>query len=404
MDTLRNKDITGMLTLQNKYTFYSTPIGKGSYSKVYQGYEIDQITKKPILDTPVAIKIVKSKLGTNMTERVFGEIKTMERCDHENVLKLKSTFHDSANIFIVSEFCNGTLGNIINREMSEDEIKWYFTQIRNGFKYLHSLNIVHRDIKPQNLLITYINPQVQHGNYKNINLKIADFGFSRMFETEEDMFATLCGSPNYISPEILQMKKASVKSDLWSLGVVLFQMIYKSMPYGKCNNILELHRNMDREIVYPKSKNKVSDELLNLLKNLLQKDISKRLDWGEFFSHPWFDDSDIINDDLRGSIVEDIHVNTHIQVPHDTAKINKNVEMIDDYCDRFRGISIPVNIPMRKISKSYPSTFPLSNIHSFSPPLSNSLNYVYNNLPFGTSGLYKIMTSSVENIKERFSY
>lgn len=314
----------------DNYLLYSPPIGKGSFSKVFYG--IDTTT-----NIPVAIKSVnKLRLNDNLLSRVDFEISLLEKCNHENILKIYKVLKDDTHIYIILEYCEQSLKNIAKGKIPENDVLHYSRQIRNGLQYLYSKNILHRDIKPQNILI------------KNGVLKISDFGLSKIFNNENDLTMTLCGSPYYIAPEILRFKKASIKSDLWSVGIVLYQLLFGKLPYQNCHNILELTKSMDKSLNIPPEG--ISIECLDLLSQLLKKDVNLRISWDDFFNHEWFDDlsQSIIYNSNDTSIIFNVKkkMNPTIEPPPSTS----NVDIIDDYCDKMSA-SVAINIPLKKVDK-----------------------------------------------------
>ena len=126
------------------------------------------------------------------------------------------------NFYFVYEYCNGgTLEKVLKKSgsLGERQSLIYFKQLINGFKLLAEHNIMHRDIKPENILI------------HNGILKIADFGFCKPLEHQDVMAETMLGSPIYMAPEVLKGEAYTIKADVWSLGVVLYRMIFGYCPF-----------------------------------------------------------------------------------------------------------------------------------------------------------------------------
>lgn len=279
------------------------PIGQGSFSTVY--HAIDK------LGSEYAIKCIPlSKLEKNNLDKFLLELEISMKMTHPNIVRSKEVFKTSNNWYIVTEYCNGgTLFNVIknlNHNYAERELlcKRYLTQLKNSLKYLHKNNIIHRDLKPNNILIT--------GQYPNDVLKLADFGFSRYFNSEktntfqenrELLMTSFCGTPLYMAPELLTNKRYNTKSDLWSFGVIMYEMLYGVNPYNypkNLSNLVELIKT--QEIEFP---NTYSKSCLDLVKKLLQTDPAKRIEWDDFFKYSWFDKtipSGFSKESLRGSI------------------------------------------------------------------------------------------------------
>ena len=172
------------------------------------------------------------------------------------------------------------------RCLKEKFAQHYAIQIKDGLKYLLSKSIIHRDLKPQNILVSDDNL-----------LKICDFGFARHFNTDM-MFGTICGSPLYMAPEIMSKNKYGNKVDLWSLGVIIFEMLYGTVPF-KGKNIIELIKNIETNtVVFPQNFN-VSEECKLILQNLLKKDPNDRLEWLDLFENNWFNNNFIEVDENK---------------------------------------------------------------------------------------------------------
>jgi tRNA A-37 threonylcarbamoyl transferase component Bud32 len=229
-------------------------LGKGQYSKVY--LFIDKKT-----NNNYAIKIIQKNIIDNdkiILQVLKNEVKIHRTLNHPNIVKFISKFEDENNIYIVTEYCEkGDLNFIIkNTFLNENTIKKYMIQLIDGLEYLHSKNILHRDLKPLNLFID-----------GQDNLKIGDFGFSRYIYNKLD----LAGTPNYISPEVLNREEQSFKTDIWSLGVILYFLIFKKGPFYASSikqiysNILNLNYSFPEDIL----NNSFSQDFLNSAKNLI---------------------------------------------------------------------------------------------------------------------------------------
>ena len=177
-------------------------IGQGAFSKVYLGHLKDNTSMR------VAIKEINiNQINDNLKERFFEEINIIniiKKNPHENIVKCYSITHTLDKIYIVMEYCeSGELSKLIKKKLTEDKIKFYFKQIINAFLHLDKLNIIHRDVKPANILLT--------NNYETI--KITDFGLSRI-NSDSNLMNTICGSPFYMSPEILNEKQYDKDTDI----------------------------------------------------------------------------------------------------------------------------------------------------------------------------------------------
>lgn len=199
---------------------------------------------------------------------------------HPNVVKLFETFETGRHILLVMELCAG--GDLLNyvrkrKKLEEASAKYLFKQLIEGLGYLHSKNVLHRDIKLDNILL----------DGKGM-VKIADFGVSKQVRTGEIM-REQCGTPAYIAPEIIRDRGYSgFKADLWSAGVVLYAMLYGTVPF-KANNMQDLHK----LILAAKYnlKDEISESAKSLLRALLEPDPVKRLTIKQVLTHPWMVDA-----------------------------------------------------------------------------------------------------------------
>lgn len=289
------------------YIYYNPPIGSGSFSKVFIGRRI--IAGEIDEHEYVAIKKINAvSLKKISLMRIHREINILKKINHPNIVKYHEAFTDIANnVYIVTEYCNaGSLDAFIAKSKnaivhSENDIKVLARQLRDGLEYLLKNNILHRDIKPQNILLCYsgngtVNSKgdkdTSPRDCRNYTLKIADMGFAKQFDNLEDdnvMMKTLCGTPIYLSPEIIKNKKYTIVSDLWSIGILIYELVFNGdFPFHKPTNILELIRNVDNMVI--KFPRKISDELMDMLTRLLERNAENRLTWGNFFAHEWFND------------------------------------------------------------------------------------------------------------------
>jgi serine/threonine protein kinase len=177
---------------------------------------------------------------------------------------------------------SGDLIEILKCEsiLEENKIKLIIKQIANGLNYLHEYGIIHRDLKPQNILIKEYPP--------NIVLKIGDFGLSKvmgMNETTSDCLGTIYFS----SPEIIMKKRYSNKVDVWSLGVIIYILLFGVVPFND-NKIVQTDigkRICTEEIIFPNIR-QLSNDLISLIKGCLDKNYQKRFSIKDVLNHKWF--------------------------------------------------------------------------------------------------------------------
>ena len=218
-------------------------LGKGVFSEVYliQHKQTEELfARKCIHHNKV-----------NLKDR---ELLIMKKIKHPNIVSFYDSFEESNQLNIIIEYCEkGDLQEFLNgRKMKEKHALHYFYQILQGLNYLHSNNIIHRDIKPQNILIDKYNV-----------CKIADFGFAR-YKEEDTLLKTVCGSPLYMAPEIIKKQHYTESADIWSAGVLFYQMLTGYQPF-KCSSFYELSKLVDDGedcIKYPPYMTAVSRDIL----------------------------------------------------------------------------------------------------------------------------------------------
>jgi serine/threonine protein kinase len=279
--------------INERYRYrYRYVLGKGSYSQVYEGF--DRKEKRRVAIKRIDLQIVPEAYIRRLPE----ELSLMKDLNFRYIIRTydvifpessiaepESSFicTESKYIYIIMEYCSGGdfskyLKNQANssKGLKENRVRYYLYQLMRGLNYLRERNILHRDLKPSNLLLSE----------DHLVLKIADFGFARRFD-ETDLSRTICGSPLYMAPEMLLSKKYNNKSDLWSVGVIMYEALYGTPVYNAVN-IIELYSMIKNvPVTYPKNV-PVSMACLDCLHRLLQKEPEKRMSWSEFYSHQWW--------------------------------------------------------------------------------------------------------------------
>ena len=263
-----------LMELLSKINFkLDKKIGEGRFSIVKLG--IHSLTKEP-----VAIKILdKTKIATlEDKERINREIKIMKKINHFNITKLYSVIETKYIIYLVQEYVQGKELNdylYTKGKLSEIEACKFFHQIISGLSYLHHCGIVHRDFKPENILLT---------NDDKI-LKIIDFGLGNTYEKGQ-LLKTGCGSPCYIPPEMIkEMGYNGEETDIWSAGIILYLMLCGTLPFYEEDNQLLYQKIIKGEYTIPKY---LSEEAKDIIKQILEVDPKKRINFEKIKKHPWF--------------------------------------------------------------------------------------------------------------------
>ncbi|XP_059305522.1 serine/threonine-protein kinase ATG1c-like isoform X2 [Lycium ferocissimum] len=252
-------------------------IGVGSFSTVWHA-------RHRAHGTEVAIKeIVTARLNNKLQDSLKSEIVILQKINHPNIIRLHDMIEEVGKIYIVLEYCRGgDLSMYIQQrqgKIPEATAKHFMQQLASGLKILRDNNLIHRDLKPQNLLLS--------SNKDSSTLKIADFGFARSLQPR-GLAETLCGSPLYMAPEIMQLQKYDAKADLWSVGAILFQLVTGKTPFTG-NNQIQLLQNIlkSTELLFPPNAKNLSPDCIDLCKKLLRRYPVERLTFEEFFNHPF---------------------------------------------------------------------------------------------------------------------
>nr|XP_028564915.1 serine/threonine-protein kinase ULK1 isoform X1 [Podarcis muralis] len=260
-------------------------IGHGAFAVVFKGRH----KEKP--EVEVAIKCINKKNLAKSQTLLGKEIKILKELKHENIVALYD-FQEMANsVYLVMEYCNGgDLADYLHsmRTLSEDTIRLFLQQIAGAMKVLHSKGIIHRDLKPQNILLSFVGGKKSNPN--NIRIKIADFGFARYLQSNM-MAATLCGSPMYMAPEVIMSQHYDAKADLWSIGTIIYQCLTGKAPF-QASSPQDLRLFYEKnKMLMPNIPRETSAHLRQLLLGLLQRNHKDRMDFDEFFHHPFLDAS-----------------------------------------------------------------------------------------------------------------
>ena len=260
------------------YSKEAITIGRGGYGKLYlarnkkdnKEYAIKYVSKKKMKSLGVEPSIIKREIDIHI------------RITHPRIIKLYSYLEDRHNFYLAMEYApKGNLYQLIQQKkgMCENEAFYYFIQVASAIHFLHINGYAHRDIKPENILID-----------KNGGIKLCDFGWCVNVAKGERI--TFCGTYEYMAPEMINDEFYDMGIDIWSLGVLLYEMIHGYSPFRAHYFVKDAKSAMTEIFINIKNNNytinkDISDECIDLIDKLLTTDTKKRIKIGELFLHPW---------------------------------------------------------------------------------------------------------------------
>ncbi|EEQ32766.1 Serine/threonine-protein kinase [Microsporum canis] len=327
-------------------------IGRGSFATVYRGTHNEY-------NTFVAVKSVTLlRLTKKLRDNLKLEIDILKSLHHPHIVALIDCYETSSHIHIIMEFCMlGDLSRFIKKRnsMAKHEllrdmmtkypnppgdglhdvvVRHFLKQLASALQFLRAKDLIHRDVKPQNLLlhpspVICSKTLIQSVSYKGSEnsftpiagvssfpmLKIADFGFARSLPSTS-LADTLCGSPLYMAPEILRYEKYDAKADLWSVGTVLYEMVVGKPPFRASNHMELLQKiqlTKDR-IKFPRD-TPVASDIKKLIRSLLKFNPVERLTFPQFFESP------VVECDIPGLVGEDLEEQIGRNAAHERERL-----------------------------------------------------------------------------------
>lgn len=244
-------------------------MGHGKYGSVYLARE--RRTK-----FICALKVLKKKelMNDGVEHQLQREIEIQTNVRHKHILRLYSFFHDATRIYLVLEFAEkGELYGHLQKlqRFPEPLAAKFIKQLTESLQYLHSKNVIHRDIKPENLLVDHMG-----------NLKIADFGWS--VHAPGRRRQTLCGTLDYLPPEMVEQKAYSVEADIWCLGVLCYEFLVGKPPFEAEGQQATYANITAVNVKFPTD---FPPGARDLVSQLLVKDPRRRMPIDDILKHPW---------------------------------------------------------------------------------------------------------------------
>jgi len=276
---------------KNFYTNFSQ-IGEGAFGKIYKAkmifgntYRAIKIIDKEKIKNLLRNQLMKENIDNEFKlyfQHFLNEIEYMKICckDNINSVKLYEYFDTEKELAIVMELCDESLQSILNKKINgfnKEEIYDMINQLNNTFKIMNKNHIIHRDLKLDNILVKYTD-----NTKTKFILKLSDYGLSKQLASLSKLCNTHAGTLLTMAPEIINDEEYNDKCDLWSLGIIIYQMCFKQYPYNSNTEmgLIKQINNFGQKLL-KKTNDKKLDYLIN---KLLIKEPKMRISWDEYFS------------------------------------------------------------------------------------------------------------------------
>ena len=256
-------------------------VGEGSFGQVWKARKVGALQTVAIKLIPKAGKKEKEIQGLRQ------EIDILKTLRHENIIQMLDAFETPSDFCVVTEFAQGELFEILESDtsLSEEVVQTIAKQLVAALHYLHSNRIIHRDMKPQNILIS-----------ADGTVKLCDFGFARAMSQDTFVLTSIKGTPLYMAPELVQEQPYTPAVDVWSMGVILYELFVGKPPFYTTSIYKLIKQIVNQAPVYPSA---MSNNFKSFLQRVLEKDPKKRLGWPELLRHPFVSSGDAVDVDKR---------------------------------------------------------------------------------------------------------
>ncbi|KAI9178844.1 Cell cycle serine/threonine-protein kinase cdc5/MSD2 [Blastocladiella emersonii ATCC 22665] len=250
-------------------------LGTGGFARVYEVTTQD--------GERMAVKVVAkvSLYNDKHIQKLKYEIKIHSRMQHPNIVDFHTYFEDIDNVYIILELCDSkNLNDMVRarKRLTEPEARFFMHDLLGAVEYMHNGNIIHRDLKLGNLFLSH-----------DMRVKVGDFGLATEIKTENERKKTICGTPNYIAPEVLDTEGDghSFQVDVWALGVILYSMIIGRPPF-QTNDVKKIYRRIkDNDYSFPDAV-PIDDDTRDLITCMLDPKPERRPTIPELLQHPYF--------------------------------------------------------------------------------------------------------------------
>ncbi|CAO3701770.1 unnamed protein product [Rhizopus stolonifer] len=275
--------------LEHTYKVTKKTLGVGSFAVVKEC--IHRSTQQPF-----ALKIILKKAIAGKEHMLSSELDILKQVRHPHIVSMHNLYESKEAVYIVTDLASG--GELFQQLLkkgsyTEKDASKLTKQMLEGLQYLHERDIVHRDMKPENLLF--------HTQSENPNLMITDFGLSKILKAQDDILTTACGTPGYVAPEVLLQTGHNKPVDLWSVGVILYTLLSGYTPFWGEGMVIDSVHNLtliDQSSLFDSIMSgsyeydedywsHISASAKHLIDRLLTLDPNRRITAEEALRHPW---------------------------------------------------------------------------------------------------------------------
>ncbi|KAH7929999.1 Pkinase-domain-containing protein [Leucogyrophana mollusca] len=251
-------------------------LGEGGFARVYE--------VKDVRGTRLACKVVtKSSLKTKKAKtKLYAEIKIHRSLSHPNIVRFQDCFEDDSNVYMTLELCHsGSLMDMLRRRrrFSECEARFFIVQLIGACHYMHTHQVIHRDLKLGNLFLD-----------SSMNIKVGDFGLAALIENPGERKKTICGTPNYIAPEVLfdTANGHSFEVDTWSIGVILYTLVIGRPPF-QTKDVKDIYTRIRDNVYEFPAERYISSDCRDAIQRILTSDPQQRPTLLEIIASPFID-------------------------------------------------------------------------------------------------------------------
>ncbi|XP_040844909.1 serine/threonine-protein kinase 33 isoform X1 [Ochotona curzoniae] len=269
--------------IEEIYTF-GRVLGQGSFGLVVEATNKETETKWAIK------KVNKEKAGSSAVKLLEREVNILKSVRHEHIIHLEQVFETPKKMYLVMELCeDGELKKILDRKghFSENETRWIIQSLASAIVYLHNKDIVHRDLKLENIMVK--SSFIDANNEMRLNIKVTDFGLAvKKQGRSEAMMQTTCGTPIYMAPEVINAHDYSQQCDIWSIGVIMYMLLCGDPPFMASSEekLFELIRKGELRFEDPVW-DSVSENAKSVLRQLTKVDPAHRITAKELLDSQW---------------------------------------------------------------------------------------------------------------------